>query len=98
MGEESTSVPPRSKKACMTWARAARSLSSLPTLKVIQVPRPIIGIFSPVEGMARVMTGPAGAAWLSENAGMVAAAPSEPMNVRRVIRFMDPLHGVVWRM
>ena len=40
--------------------------------------------------MARVMIGPPGAAWLSENAGIVAAAPSEPTNVRRVMRFMTP--------
>ena len=83
-------MPPRSKKVWMTCARAARSFSSLPTLKVIQVPSPIIGIFSPDLGIARVMIGPPGAAWLSENAGIVAAAPSEPTNVRRVMRFMSP--------
>jgi hypothetical protein len=41
------------------------------------------GIFSPVEGIARIRMGPA-AARLLDNVGIVAAAASECTNVRRV--------------
>src|SRR6516164_7816744 len=76
MGEESIRVPPRSKNVCTTRAQSERCLSSLPTLKVSHVPRPMAGIFSPVEGIARVRMGPV-AARLLENGGIVAAAASE---------------------
>ena len=89
MGEELIRLPPRSKKVCITCARAARSLSSLPTLKVIQVPRPMAGICSPVDGIAFFRMAPEAGPW--PNAGRAVVAPKpviEPTNARRVRCFM----------
>ena len=60
--------PPASKKAAMTRAHSSRSAGSLPTLKVIQVPSPTIGISSRVEGIGRRAGGPAGHAERSARA------------------------------
>jgi hypothetical protein len=58
IGDESTTVPPRSKKVLSTSARPSRRRRLLPTLKVIHVPIPITGIRSAVPGIARSMAGP----------------------------------------
>jgi hypothetical protein len=52
--------PPASKKAAMTAAHSSRSSGSSPTLKVIQVPSPTIGISSRVEGIGGARAGSAG--------------------------------------
>ena len=70
--------PPAAKNARITSAQDARATGSLPTLKVIQLPRPTSGIASPLDGMARVRI--AGAA----SAGAIALAASDPRTVRRV--------------
>jgi hypothetical protein len=76
--------PPSRKKARMTAAHSSRSSASSPTLKVIQVPRPITGSRSPLEGMGRVI----GAACASAESGrsMQAAAPAAmtPISFRRL--------------
>src|SRR6266446_812976 len=54
MGEESITVPPASKKAAMTATASSRSTGSVPTLKVIQVPRPTTGMDTPEDGITRV--------------------------------------------
>src|SRR2546422_11224558 len=51
IGDESMRRPPSWKKACMTAAHSSRSSGSSPTLKVIQLPRPTTGIFSPLDGI-----------------------------------------------
>src|SRR6266516_5506817 len=56
MGEESIRRPPESKKARITCAQASRAIVSLPTLKVIQLPSPIAGSPSPVEGIGLLST------------------------------------------
>ena len=56
MGEESIILPPASKKARMTLAQASRPAGSLPTLKVIQLPRPMTGMASPLDGIGLVRT------------------------------------------
>jgi hypothetical protein len=42
----------------MTSAQASRAMRSFPTLNVIQLPSPTTGKASPLEGIARVRTGP----------------------------------------
>jgi len=79
MGEESISRPPASKKARITSAQRARAAGSLPTLKVIQVPRPTQGRASPLEGIVRVT--PAGCA----AARPAAASQADCSRVRRFI-------------
>src|SRR5436309_15612403 len=54
IGDESMRRPPSWKKACMTAAHSSRSSGSSPTLKVIQLPRPTTGIFSPLDGIGLV--------------------------------------------
>lgn len=54
MGELSIRRPPAWKKARITSALASRAARSLPTLKVIQLPRPTRGNASPLDGMTRV--------------------------------------------
>ena len=58
IGDESTTVPPWSKKVLSTSARPSRRRRLLPTLKVIHIPIPITGIRSAVPGIARSMAGP----------------------------------------
>src|SRR6185295_4808331 len=86
IGEESIMRPPASKKAAMTPAHSSRSTCSPPTLKVIQLPSPTIGIASRVEGIGRR----AGrACWACREIGKSAAAAvarEDCTNVRRVVR------------
>ncbi len=73
IGDESMSRPPSAKNARMTSAQASRATRSLPTLKVIQLPSPMTGRASPVEGTARVRTGTACAV---PNEGTTRPAPA----------------------
>ena len=79
--------PPASKKAAMTPAHSSLSTGSSPTLKVIQVPNPTIGISSWVEGMGRRA---GGACWARREIGRsvaaAVAAREACTNVRRVVR------------
>src|SRR6266498_2108635 len=54
IGEESIRRPPSRKKAPMTAAHSSRSSGSSPTLNVTQLPRPITGTFSPLDGIGLV--------------------------------------------
>src|SRR5438132_4181037 len=87
MGEESIMRPPASKKAAMTRAHSSLSTGSSPTLKVIQVPSPTIGISSRVEGMGRRVGEPC---WARRETGRsvaaAVAAREACTNVRRVVR------------
>src|SRR5882757_267317 len=86
MGEESIMRPPASKKAAMTLAHSSLSSGSPPTLKVIQVPSPTIGMASRVEGMSRRAGEPS---WAGREIGKKAAAAVAKeacTNVRRVVR------------
>src|SRR5690242_12384017 len=56
MGEESTMRPPPSMRRRSTSPRAARNAASLPISKLCQVPSPITGIASPLDGTGRVST------------------------------------------
>ena len=58
IGDESMTRPPAAKKLRMTSAQLSRATRSLPTLKVIQLPSPITGSASPLEGIGRVSIGP----------------------------------------
>src|SRR4051812_45579052 len=60
IGDESISRPPNSKNAFITSAQASRATRSLPTLNVIQVPRPTLGSASPLDGIALTPTPPTG--------------------------------------
>ena len=79
--------PPASKKAAMTPAHSSRSTGSSPTLKVIQVPSPTIGISSRVEGIGRRA---GGLRWACRETGKsvaaAVAAREACTNVRRVVR------------
>ena len=80
---------PASKKAAMTAAHSSRSRGSSPTLKVIQLPSPTIGISSPVEGIGRRA---GGACWACREIGksaVAAVAREARTNVRRVV----PIRG-----
>ena len=55
IGDESIIRPPAAKKARTTSTQASRAAASLPTLKVIQLPRPTTGSASPLEGMRRII-------------------------------------------
>ncbi len=57
IGEESISRPPAPKKLRITSAQESRATGSLPTLKVIQLPSPMTGIVSPLEGIVLDITG-----------------------------------------
>src|SRR6478735_7152504 len=60
IGEESIIRPPASKKLRMTSVQSARATRSSPTLKVIQLPSPITGNASPLDGIRRVIKAPCG--------------------------------------
>ena len=45
--------PPLSKNAAITSAQASSNTGSVPTLNVIQLPKPTGGIFAPVVGIVR---------------------------------------------
>jgi len=81
IGDESISRPPAAKKARMTSAQLSRASASLPTLKVIQDPRPTIGNASPLEGIALVSNAPC---WPGATEGQAMAAA--PHNSRRRVR------------
>ena len=79
--------PPALKNAAMTSALSPRQRRSLPTLKVIQVPRPTIGMASRVEGMSRRAGGACpGHAGRLATARVAAVAREARTNVRRVVR------------
>src|SRR5215203_4758120 len=77
MGELSIIRPPASKKAAMTAVHSSFSLGSLPTLNVIQLPRPTTGSGSPVDGIGLVAGAPpcASTSHGSSTAAAVARAP-----------------------
>lgn len=78
--------PPMSKKVCSTSMRWRRSAGSSPTLKVIQVPIPITGTSTPVEGIARFRTRPGCAlATAGSRSRAPAVAAREARKVRRLI-------------
>ena len=87
IGDESMRRPPSWKKACMTAAHSPRSSGSSPTLKVIQLPRPTTGIFSPLDGIGLV-TGVAGVARARAESGRsttaAALAATTPIAARRL--------------
>ena len=56
IGELSMTVPPASNNACRTSRRWSSAARPLPTSNPCQVPTPVIGNCSPVEGMGRVST------------------------------------------
>src|SRR2546428_6768822 len=71
--------PPSWKKACMTAAHSSRSSGSSPTLKVIQLPRPTTGIFSPLDGIGSVVgVAGGGGGGGRRGRGPPAAAPPAP--------------------
>jgi hypothetical protein len=86
MGEESIMRPPASKKAAMTLAHSSLSTASPPTLKVIQVPSPTIGMASRVEGIGRRAGEPSWACREIGESAAAAVAKEARTNVRRVIR------------
>jgi hypothetical protein len=85
MGEESIMRPPDSKKAAMTLAHSSLSTGSPPTLKVIQVPSPTIGMASRVEGMRRRAGDPSWACREIGKSAAAAVAKEARTNVRRII-------------
>jgi len=58
MGEESINLPPALKKWPMTSAILSRASGSSPTLKVRELPNPITGIRSLLEGIGFVINVP----------------------------------------
>ena len=78
--------PPASKKAAMTLAHSSLSTASPPTLKVIQVPSPTVGIASRVEGIGRRAGGPSWACRGIGKSAAAAVAKEARTNVRRVVR------------
>ena len=78
--------PPDSKKAAMTLAHSSLSTGSPPTLKVIQVPIPTIGMASRVEGMSRRAGEPSWACREIGKSAAAAVAKEARTNVRRVVR------------
>jgi hypothetical protein len=99
IGDESISVPPRSKNTLSTCARWSRRAASAPTLKVIQEPMPITGTCSPVAGIALVKIGPIAA--FAKRGPRAAGAPSMARNARRLTSglardiFVRQVHGTV---
>ena len=101
IGDESISRPPAAKKARITSVQASRAAGSLPTLKVIQLPRPTRGRISPLDGIA--LPAGAGAAALvcavaigGASSGNAAKACSSRRRVDsgRRVAGMGPLLGV----
>ena len=58
IGDESMTRPPAAKKLRMTSAQLSRATRSLPTLNVIQLPSPMTGSASPLEGIGLVSSEP----------------------------------------
>jgi hypothetical protein len=78
--------PPAPKKAAMTLAHSSRRTGSPPTLKVIQVPSPTIGMASWVEGMSRRAGEPSWACRETGESDATVVANEARKNVRRVVR------------
>lgn len=95
MGDESIIRPPASKNARMTFVQLSRAALSSPTLNVIQLPSPMTGMASPLDGMRRVMIGPR--AWAAATSGQSAAvapvASSCRISSRREMRNEDDSIG-----
>src|SRR5262249_2127219 len=99
------SRPPAAKKLRITSAHEARATSSSPTLKVIQLPSPTAGNFSPVDGIGRVTTASVCATPVHGlKAAAALAAASEPSTLRRLndetfinalFHLFPPVHKVV---
>ena len=82
IGDESIMRPPASKSARMTAAQESRATASLPTLNVIQLPSPMTGTASPVDGTGRVRT----PGWLDPTPGHRAVPAATVANERRSLR------------
>jgi len=82
--------PPPAKNAAMTAAHSSISCGSSPTLNVIQLPSPTIGMASPVDGMGRVSGGASAAC----AAGTKVAAMEACRKVRRVVGIRSSSLGV----
>src|SRR5262245_42011812 len=54
IGDESIIAPPASRQLRTTSAQASLATGSSPTLNVIQLPRPMAGTCSPVDGIGRL--------------------------------------------
>src|SRR6185436_2460523 len=83
IGEESIIRPPAATKLRITSAHALRATGSLPTLNVIQLPRPTTGTGSPDEGIGRVRTARGSPAIAGRNAAYAPAAASTRSARRR---------------
>ena len=100
IGDESIRRPPSAKKARTTSTLAARAASSVPTLKVIQLPSPITGSISPLDGMRRSAsaladaTDAAGAARAVAGQGSAVAATTAAARPRKLRR---AVYVVKWR-
>src|SRR5262245_4272404 len=85
IGDESIIRPPASTQLRITSAQASRATGSSPTLKVIQLPRPMTGSDSPLDGIGRVMIEvPWECAGAAPTATYALAAASAPKARRRV--------------
>jgi hypothetical protein len=80
IGDESIMRPPAAKKALITAVHSARSSGSSPTLKVTQLPSPITGSGSPLDGIGLVSW----LDWASAEKGRsrAAAAPAATARTR----------------
>ncbi|MFZ2156723.1 MAG: hypothetical protein WAV72_11455 [Bradyrhizobium sp.] len=70
----------------MTLAHSSLSTGSLPTLKVIHVPNPTMGMASRVEGMSLRADEPSWACGKVGKSAAAAVAKEARTNVRRVVR------------
>jgi hypothetical protein len=92
MGEESITVPPALKKACITSVNWANACGSFGVSKVRDVPIPITGIGSPELGMARVISGRSAPLLMAECKGIARAANKPAPNFTTCLRLiMSPL-------
>src|SRR5262249_6901393 len=91
IGEESIIRPPAAKNAAITAAHSSRSLASLPTLNVIQLPRPTTGSISPVDGIGLVRGEGFCAPALPASTAQAAVART-PCSAARRVTFMTPDH------
>ena len=78
--------PPASKKAAMTSAHSSLSTGSPPTLNVIHVPNPTMGMASRVEGISRRAGKLSRACGDVGKSAAAAVAREARRNVRRVVR------------
>src|SRR5688572_14606953 len=80
IGEESISLPPALENAATTSRNGARAAASLPASNTCQVPRPMAGRSSPVEGIFLVMI-----FWDCPKEKPLASAAAKPSTTRLVI-------------